>query len=189
MCVNLKELAVHFDESLEVEEPDPDNNPTNYMSPTHILSFHFYGFKLTKFVNDYFSQEDSDGSFTEFLEYQPNLESLELHSGRTRVFKSELPLRCLKLLGCPPQFLDASYSLTSLRLDFENSTDKSELDVLGRVLQRNLTRNMKSLAIFLKGNLTSRKSYALSLSAVYTFSILKSTNFSLLRYVHDKYQV
>ena len=67
------------------------------------------------------------------------------------VSKSQLSLDCLKTLGCPPQFLDRSYSLTRLRLNFENSTDNEEIDVvLGRVLHRNLTRNMKSLAIFLE---------------------------------------
>ena len=68
--------------------------------------------------------------------------------------QSILSLYHLKTLGCPPQFLDTSYSLTRLRLNFEKKTDASdnfEMRVLGRVLERNLTRNMmKSLALFLR---------------------------------------
>ena len=83
---------------------------------------------------------------------QPDLESLDLDSGKMDVSKSILPLHHLKTLGCPPQFLDESYGVTRLRLDFENSTDGREIDILGRALDRNLTRNMKSLAIFSRQN-------------------------------------
>ena len=46
-----------------------------------------YRFKLTKFVNGYFSQENSL-RFALYLRSQTNLESLELHSGRASIFKS-----------------------------------------------------------------------------------------------------
>ena len=135
-CVNLKELAVLFEE----QEPKAS-------SLTHVLPFHHL-FKLTKLVNGYFSQDNN--LFTRLLLSQPNLESLELHLGKMGVFKSQLSLECLKTLGCPPQFLNTSYNVTRLCLNFENSTDNSEIDVLGRVLHWNLTKNMKSLSIFLR---------------------------------------
>ena len=58
---------------------------------------------------------------------------------------------CLKTLGCSPQFLDTCYNVTRLRLNFENSSldNKGEIDVLGRVLHKNLNKNMNSFAIFL----------------------------------------
>ena len=80
----------------------------------------------------------------------PNLESLELDSSKTAITKRLLPLHHLKTLDCSPQFLDESYSVTRLRFDFENSTGGWEIDVLGRVLNKNLARNMKSLTIFLR---------------------------------------
>ena len=139
MCVNLKELVVLFEPS----------------SSTHIMSQMFPMFppiiQLTKLVNGYFSQDNQGNStFIALLRSQRNLELLELHLGEIGVFKSQLSLDCLKTLGCPPQFLDTSYSLTRLRLNFGNSSDNCEIDILGRVLHRNLTRNMKSfkLAIF-----------------------------------------
>ena len=143
MCVNLKELVVLCEECPSLGMPK-DLTHTFKMPPT----FAFHPFKLTKFVNGYFSQDNME--FGTFLRFQPNLESLELHSGKMNVFKRQLPLDYLKTLGCPPHFLDTSYSVTRLRLNFENSTDNCEIDVLGRVLKRNLTRSMKSLAIFLK---------------------------------------
>ena len=123
-----------------------------------MLSFAFYyGFKLTKFVTGYFSQGGPyyANELARFLRFQPNLETLELYSGRMAFPKSQsiLSLYHLKTLGCPPQFLDTSYGLTRLRLNFEKKTDASdnfEMRVLGRVLERNLTRNMKSLALFFK---------------------------------------
>jgi hypothetical protein len=134
-CVNLKELAVLLEEC-----PNDSSSPYNHMPP--------HRFKLTKFVNGYFSE---DGwAFLVFLRSQPDLESLELHSGKMNIFKSQLRLDHLKTLGCPPQFLDTIYGMTRLRLNFEYSTDNCEIDVLGRVLKRNVTKNMKSLAIFLK---------------------------------------
>ena len=72
-----------------------------------------------------------------------------MHSGKTAIIKRLLSLHHLKTLGCPPQFLDASYSVTRIRLDFENSTNGREIDILGRALDRNLTRNMKSLVLLL----------------------------------------
>jgi hypothetical protein len=139
-CVNLKELAVLL------EECPNDSSSTR----TYIINIPYHRFKLTKFVNGYFSQDSL--AFLVFLRSQPDLESLELHSGKMKVSESQLRLDHLKTLGCSPhwQFLDTSYSMTRLRLNFENSTDNCEIDVLGRVLKRNLTKNMKSLAIFLK---------------------------------------
>ena len=145
MCVNLKELVVVF------QEPHyrPGLQEMSYLSnSTHTLLFGLQ-FKLTNFVNGYFPQDNP--TFTQFLQSQPDLESLKLHSGKTTVYKSLLPLYHLKTLGCPPQFLDQHYSVTRLRLDLENWTDDDcEIDILGRMLKRNLTRNMKSLAIFLR---------------------------------------
>ena len=145
MCVNLKDLVVVFQDS----HCRPGLQEMSYLSnSTHTLLFGLQ-FKLTKFVNGYFPQDNP--TFTQFLQSQPDLESLELHSGNTTVYKSSLPLHHLKTLGCPPQFLNQHYSVTRLRLDLENSTDDDcEIDILGRVLKRNLTRNMKSLAISLR---------------------------------------
>jgi hypothetical protein len=150
MCANLKELVVLYQEPYW-RQPGMQY-PMNFLNLRHALSnlFNEQQFKLTKFVNGYFCQDIT--TFTKFLQSQPDLESLELHSGKTVVYKSLLPLHHLKTLGCSPQFLDANYSVTRLRLDFENSTDGREIDILGRALDRNLTRNMKSLAIFLRQN-------------------------------------
>ena len=145
ICVNLKELAMLFEDS---HRRRPGLLEPEYLSSWTRMSV-IYRFKLTKFVNGYFSQEN-DERFTSFLRSQPNLESLELHSGRTSICQSQISIKNLKSLGCPPQFLDTSYSMTRLRLDFENSSNSCETEVLGQVLHRNLTRNMKSLAIFLK---------------------------------------
>ena len=122
------------------EEQEP--NDSDWTSMPHP----FRRLELTKFANGYFS---FDATFTAFLTSQPNLESLELHSGKTTVSKSEVTvsLNRLRTLGCPPQFLDTVYSLARLRLNFDNSTDNCEIDVLGN---SNLTKNMKSLALFLQ---------------------------------------
>jgi hypothetical protein len=106
----VKELGVIFDECTGIEDPE---DPTEYTSPTHLLSFAFHRFKLTKFVNGYFSRKNTD--LLPSLKSQPNLESLELVSGEMLVRKNQLPLHCLKAVGCPPQFLDTSYSMTRLR--------------------------------------------------------------------------
>jgi hypothetical protein len=106
MCVNLKELMVLFQEhhlrrpGLQLQEP-------KYSSSTHMLNDH--PFKLTKFVNGYFSQDDADAGaaeFEAFLGSQTRLESLELHSGKTycRFLFSKLVDR-LESLACPPHFL------------------------------------------------------------------------------------
>ena len=68
------------------------------------------------------------------------------------VSKSILSLHRLKTLGSSPQFLDESYSVIRLRLDFENLTDGREINILGRALDSNLIRNMRRLAIFLRQN-------------------------------------
>ena len=108
-------------------------------------------FQLTKFVNGYFSQ---DANFREFLISQLSLKSLEIHSGKTNVSRSELFCRPLKSLGCPPQFLFKCYSILEkrLRLDFERSTDICEIDLLRRLWNSTHRghKTMKSLAIFLK---------------------------------------
>jgi hypothetical protein len=147
-CVNLKEFVVLSE--------GQDSSPTPIMMPLFNTNMGYYyqpvpsaAFKLTKFVNGYFSQDSPARRFTRFLRIQPDLESLELHSGKIEVFKSQLSLDRLKTLGCPPQFLDTGYDMTRLRLNFQNSTDDCEIDVLRRVLNRNLNRNMKSLALFL----------------------------------------
>lgn len=152
-CANLKELVVADDVSVGIWYP------TLYRSPTHFLSFGFPGFKLTKFVNRYFPQNGCDlhVQLTKFLRSQCNLELLELDPGKMSVYKDGLPLAFLKALGCPPQFLNTSYSLTRLRLNFANVMESppfrklefSAIEELGRVLDGNLTRQMKSLALFL----------------------------------------
>ena len=127
------------------------NRSLNDSDWTFSVPYTFCRLDLTKFVNGYLSQDNA--AFIAFLACQANLESLELHSGKTTVFKSQLSqvsLNCLRTLGCPPQFLDTEYNLGRLRLNFDNSTDNRKIDVLGRVLNRNLTRNMKSLVIILK---------------------------------------
>jgi hypothetical protein len=145
-CVNLKEFVVLSEGQDSSPTPMPlfNTNLGYYYHPVPSAAF-----KLTKFVNGYFSQDSGARTFTTFLRIQPDLESLELHSGKTEVFISQLSLDHLKTLGCPPQFLNTDYNVTRLCLNFPNSTDDCEIDVLGRVLNRNLTRNMKSLALFL----------------------------------------
>ena len=146
ICVNLKELVVLFQgcrrRDSKLEESD------FWMSTRNLLSLIFlFKFKLTKFVNGYFSQDSS--TFSRFLMFQPDLESLELHSGNLTTSLKKTFLRHLKTLSCPPQFLDTSYSITRLRLDFEDSTYECEIDALGLVLCRNFSGNMKSLVISL----------------------------------------
>ena len=139
-CENLKELVVLF------EEQERKNSSLRL---AHIPPLAIRHSQLTKLVNGYFSQETPE--FVIALKTQPNLESLELHSGKTNVFINQLSSshHCLKTLGCPPQFLNSSYNVTRLRLDFKNSTDYCEIDELGRVLNRNLSKNMNSLVILL----------------------------------------
>ena len=160
------------------------------MSSSNILRFVAHRFQLTKFVNGYFTQDHHRGEcIFQFLKNQPNLKSQGLHSSE-KYYSRVLPLEFfqhLKSLGCRPESL-GSYSVAKLRLDLGNRTNNCEINVLGDVLSRNRTRDMKSLALFLKKRQSHRKSYALLLAAIYIFSILRSTNFSLLRYVH-KYQV
>ena len=144
ICVNLKELVVLFE---DFHRRRPGLLEPEYSPSTHMLAI--YRFKLTKFVNGYFSQNNNEG-FTAFLRSQPDLESLELHSGKTDISHRQISLKNLKSLGCPPQFLDTRYSMTRLRLDFKSSSNNCEIDILERVLHRNITRNMKSLALFLQ---------------------------------------
>ena len=93
-------------------------------------TFHYK--PLTKFVNGYFSQNGPSWHFRIFLTHQPNLESLELHSGETDIYIGEFSLPSLKTLACPPRFLNTSYNVTRLRLDFKNSKEDCEIDVLQR---------------------------------------------------------
>ena len=82
MCVNLKELVVHF------QEPHlrrPGVKTPNYSLSAHMLNGH--PFKLTKFVNGYFSENDRNLELTKFLTSQRKLESLELYSDRSSVYK------------------------------------------------------------------------------------------------------
>ena len=140
-CKNLKELVVLF-----------QGRYRRRREPYETLSSSFlcrHRFRLTKLVNGYFSH---DSVFREFLRDQPNLESLELHSGKMNGTNRVYRLRHLNTLSCPARFLHVSYRVERLRLDFENSTDDDdeyeEIDVLGRLLKRNLNRNMKSLVMF-----------------------------------------
>jgi hypothetical protein len=143
MGVNLKELVVLFEEDHlrrpGLQEPD-------YSSLTHILNNH--PFKLTRFVNGYFSQNDR--KFREFLRSQLYLKSLELHSGEKIFYKNTLFLNNLQSLACPAQFLYGSWCMkwTRLRIDFEISLVGCETDVLGSLLRDN--KKITSLAIFLK---------------------------------------
>ena len=146
MCVNLKELSVLFQVS---HRRRPGLHEYMYSSSTHMLSSVAHRFKLTKFVNGYFAQDCF--CFTSFLNSQPNLESLELHSSSSGNLSFRVsPLHCLKSLGCSPQFLDKRYCMTKLRLDFGSSEYECEIEVLGEVLSKKLNKNMKSLALFLK---------------------------------------
>ena len=107
MCINLKELSVLFQ---VCHQRRPGLHEYIYSSSTQILSSVAPRFKLTKFVNGYFSQDCY--YFAEFLSSQrPNLESLELHSSSsgTPDFRVVSPLDHLKSLGCAPQFLDKRY--------------------------------------------------------------------------------
>ena len=140
MCVNLKELVVLFQERrLRL----PGLQERKYSSSTRMLNDH--PFKLTKFVNGYFSQDDV--FFNMFLEDEWCLESLELLSGGEADFY--LPL---KSLACSAKYL-ASYWRSPfklparLRILFENS-----LDYHDREIKEFLRYNMKmtSLAIFSK---------------------------------------
>ena len=121
------------------------------------------------------------------LHISSDLSRIWNHWNCIRVF-GLLPVHHAKSLGWPPQFLDKSYSMTRLRLDFVNSTNKCEIDVLGDVLDRNITRNIKNLAIFLE----QRQSHfpeiirVIAVSHIY-IQHLEIHQFSLLRYVH-KYQ-
>ena len=145
ICVNLKELAMLFEDY----HRRPGLIEPQYLSWNHMLAL--YRFKLTNFVNGCFSQaKPGNEKFTLFLRSQSKLESLELHSGRTDIFQSQISLKNLKNLDCSPQFLDITYRMTRLRLGFQNSSNDCEINVLGRVLRRNLAKDMKSLAIFLK---------------------------------------
>ena len=144
MCVNLKELVVLFQER---HLRRPGLQEPKYSSSTHILNGH--QFKLTKFVNGYFCQDDS--KFIAFLKSQSFLESLELHSGKTNlnILKGRFFFYRLKTLACLPQVLN-KYGMRRLRLNFENSLDSCEIDVLGHVLR--YSKKTRSLAIFLKQN-------------------------------------
>ena len=149
LCVNLKELMVLFQERrLRL----PGMQERKYSSSTHMLNDH--PFKLTKFVNGYFSQDNAE--FRTFLRSQPCLESLELHSEKNTPKTDEDVLyhltRPLKSLASPPQFLafGGAYGMSQMRLrfDFENLMHFCEIKFLESLL-RNHT-NLTSLAIFSK---------------------------------------
>ena len=143
MCVNLKELVVLFQER-HLRRPGLQE-PKYSSSSNHILCDH--PFKLTKFVNGYFSQDDV--FFNMFLEDEWCLESLELLTGGEADFYLPNPL---KSLACSAKYL-ASYWRSPfklparLRILFENS-----LDYHDREIKEFLRYNMKmtSLAIFSK---------------------------------------
>jgi hypothetical protein len=143
MCVNLKELVVLF------QEPHlrrPGMQEPKYSWSTHMLNDH--PFKLTKFVNGYFSQDDTD--FKAFLSSQTCLESLELHSGK-KFFCYDRLVNSMESLACPSHFLYCCLpkpTTTRLRLDFENSLGWPEIDRLGSLVKHN--RQITSLAIFSK---------------------------------------
>ena len=153
---NVCELAVVPGECAVMQEPEESTEC--HMLPAHMLSS-FYGFKLTKFVNGYFSQGDPD--LMAFLRNILSSQPKELHSGKMALLKSQLPLSLdhLEALGCAPQFLNVNYSMTRLRLEFENRqqyrpwyypSNNFDIDELRCVLDSNLTRQMKSLAVISK---------------------------------------
>ena len=149
MCVNLKELVVLFQERrLRL----PGLQERKYSSSTRMLNDH--PFKLTKFVNGYFSQRSA--KFIAFLRSQPSLESLELHSDDYKYFQDIFfNLRHLKSLACPAQYLlHGSYGLKRqmrLRLDFKNPSDLYcyEINLKSlEILLLNRDKKLASLAIF-----------------------------------------
>ena len=119
--VNLKELVVLF------EEQEPNDSDCTFS-----VAYSFCRLDLTKFMNGYFSQKNV--VFIAFLACQVNLELLKLHSDKMTVFKSQVSLNCFRMLGCALQFLNTEYNLGRLQLNFNNSTDNCEIDVLGHVL-------------------------------------------------------
>ncbi|KAF8804868.1 hypothetical protein BYT27DRAFT_7340022 [Phlegmacium glaucopus] len=159
MCVNLKELAVLPQSRRRGLQ---DHSTSAYMLDN-------LPFKLTKFVNDYFFQNDQ---LAGFLNSQKTLQTLQLHSGGTfsqgDVF---VRLPYLKTLACAVPFFDEFWSpagirprqLERLRLDFE----KSKADVYERAmldspfLFHSPHIYLKSLAIFLKREPDRRQSHFL----------------------------
>ena len=146
MCVNLKELVVLFQERhLRL----PGLREPKYSSSSHMLIDH--PFRLTKFVNGYFSQDDANfGVF--LISQKPFLESLELHSGETKVFFSPLDIP-LKSLACPTKFLFESFGRRKpmrLRFDIKNSLcfGCCPINRLGSLLMYD--KKMTNLAIFSK---------------------------------------
>ena len=135
MCVNLKELAVlPHRRKARLQEDAVDISA--YMLDSLPCT-------LTKFVNDYFSQSTC---FTSFLQSQPMLQTLELHS-RGWYYHYGVPFHYLKTLSCPPQFHVSFTGVERLRLDFENSEER-----WGCNLTFGGGRSLKSLAMFLTKN-------------------------------------
>ncbi|KAF8805068.1 hypothetical protein BYT27DRAFT_6683129 [Phlegmacium glaucopus] len=151
MCINLKELSV-LSQSRRHELQDYS---TVYMLDN-------LPFKLTKFVNDYFIQDDA---LRNFLDSQKTLQTLQFHSGETSP-QLAVHLPCLKIFACAAQFFDRSWSLMGiqperLRLDFENlKADVYETTILhSTFLFQSPYRFLKSVAIFLKRKPDRRQSH------------------------------
>ena len=146
MCANLKELSVL---PQSPRRPHPSYSKSIYM----LVGLPF---TLTRFVNGYFDQTDSQ--FATFLKSQQKLETLEMHSD-TEFDNQYVFLPFLSTLACSPLWHRAGPWLRRLRLDFENSAyhDHCEVDML------NYTSGCysKSLAIFLKQTPDGKQSHFL----------------------------
>ncbi|KAF8805074.1 hypothetical protein BYT27DRAFT_7258659 [Phlegmacium glaucopus] len=153
MCMNLKELSVL---SQNRRCGLQDHSTSVYMLDN-------LPFKLTKFVNDYFIQNDE---LAQFLDSQTTLQTLQLHSGETSSHLA-IYLPCLKTLACAAQFIDRSWSpmgnpLERLRLDFERSREVSERAILDSAFDFHPSyTKLTSLALFLKRKPGRRHSHFL----------------------------
>ncbi|KAF8805073.1 hypothetical protein BYT27DRAFT_6683225 [Phlegmacium glaucopus] len=157
-CINLKELLVL----------SQSRRPGLQDYSTSVYMLDNLPFKLTKFVNDYFIQDDV---LKNFLNSQTTLQTLQLHSGEA-FSHSDMFLPCLKTLACATQFFYQSLSpfgiqaqqVERLRLDFENSeADVYETTMLHRAFLFQLPyKFLKSVAIFLKRKPDRRQSHFLA---------------------------
>ncbi|KAF8805071.1 hypothetical protein BYT27DRAFT_7258656 [Phlegmacium glaucopus] len=155
MCINLKELSVL--------SQNRRRGLQDYSTSVYMLDN--LPFKLTKFVNNYFIQDDV---LKKFLNSQRTLQTLQLHSGEA-FSHSDVALPCLKTLACATQFFDQGWSpfgiqprqVERLRLDFENlEADVYETTILHSTFLFQLPyKFLKSVAIFLKRKPDRRQSH------------------------------